>query len=297
MSDDVTSKDPGLSRATRRALLVAGGTAAIGAVAAAAASPAEAANGKPVLLGSVNSATAATVINSKTGSGAGIVVANTGVAHGAKFTSTLGNGFLGGTFNANAQGANVANYADHSGTGAGVVASGGFNTGILAVSAGIQRYAGNFVSSSASATLSKTGAVFANGGIGDGVLAITEGDPTNFSPVTAYHLNGGSGVYGWGYGGVQGDSSVDGGAGVLARGIGDAANTTQPIGLVVEADAPATVAIQATGEVHITGDLFVDGTIHTNHAVDTAWTPPAALKVRKRAARAADKARASLAKG
>jgi hypothetical protein len=295
MSDDVTSKDPGLSRGTRRALLLAGGTAAIGAVAAAAASPAEASNGKAVILGAANTASLGTVINATAPSGGAITVHNKGKAHGSWFTSTLGNGFIGGTYSANAQGANVANYATTSGTGAALVASGGANTGVYAVSAGVQRFAGKFVSGAATGTVGKTGAIFADGGIADGIFAGTSGDPNNFSAVTAYHINGGSGVYGWGFSGVQGDSPLDSGAGVFARAIGDAGNTVQPVALIAEADAPAMVAIQATGEVHITGDLFVDGTIHTNHAVDTAWTPPAAaLKVRKRAARAAVKARASL---
>ena len=79
-------------------------------------------------------------------------------------------------------------------------------------------------------------------------------------------------MYGWGFSGVQGDSPLDSGAGVFARAIGDAGNTVQPVGLLAEADAPATVAIQATGEVRVTGDLFVDGTIHTNNPIDLGWT-------------------------
>jgi hypothetical protein len=43
------------------------------------------------------------------------------------------------------------------------------------------------------------------------------------------------------------------------------------------ADVPggATSAIPGTA-VRITGDLFVPGTIDTNHTVDISWMPPAA---------------------
>jgi hypothetical protein len=214
------------------------------------------------------------------------------------FQSTLGNGFIGGTFSANAQGANCANYAATTGSGTGLTASGGHNTGVWATTAAPSRYAGKFESSSATAsvfdfgTRTGAGAVLGWGGIGDGVIGYTAGDPDNFSGVSGFS-SGGTGVFGVGYTGVQAYSDWDGGAGVFAQADGHATPATLPVGIIVEVVNGATDAIQATGAVRITGDLYVDGTIHTNHAVDTGWTPTAA-KVHRKARRAAAKARTAL---
>ena len=144
MTDEQTPPNPGLSRATRRALLLAGGTAAVGAVAAVAATPAEAANGSSLILGKTNSSSVMTTLNSTTPSGGAIHVANTGKGHASWFTSTQGNGFIGGTYSAAAQGANVANYAATTGAGTALTASGGKNTGVWARDDGNTRYAGKF---------------------------------------------------------------------------------------------------------------------------------------------------------
>ncbi len=299
MTDEQTT-DSGLSRATRRALLVAGGTAAIGAVAAAAASPAEAANGQAFLLGTNNSASKPTYIKGSVASGAAIQTYNVGKGHASAFQSTEGNGFIGGTYSASAQGANCANYATTSGTGTGLTASGGMNTGVFAVTAGPARYAGKFESRSATASpfdgANGGGAVLADGGIGDGVIGLTGGDPNSFSGVTGLS-DGGSGVFGVGFTGVQGYTDWDGGAaGIFAQADGHNSPTTLPVALILDVVNGATDAMQATGDVRITGDLFVDGTIHTNHAVDTGWVPPAAAKVRRNAQRSATKARAALSR-
>jgi hypothetical protein len=296
MTDEQTPTNPGLSRATRRALLVAGGTAAVGAVAAAAASPAEAANGSSLILGKTNSSSAMTTINSTTPSGGAIHVANTGKGHASWFTSTQGNGFIGGTYSANAQGANCANYASTTGSGTGLTASGGKNTGVWGTSAGDARYAGRFDYKGATpAEFDGTtggGGVFGNGLQGDGVVGYSEGTPSSFSGVTGIHLSG-TGVFGYGFSGLEGVSDLDGGAGLYALADGSNTPATLPAGIIVEVVNGATDAIQATGAVRITGDLYVNGTIHTNHPVDTAWTPTAA-KVARNAQRAATKARTSL---
>ena len=299
MSDEATQNEPKPSRATRRALLIAGGTAAVGAAAAVAAVPAEAANGGPVVLGGNNSASTGTVINATAAKGGAITAHNTGAAHGSWFTSTAGNGFIGGTYSRNAQGANVANYDTATGTGTALTASGGFQTGVWAVSKGNARYAGLFEASATAplGNLDGGGAVRADGGLGDGVIGTTNGDFNLFAGVTGYSLSGGSGVVGFGFNGVQGYSAEDGGVGMLAQADGQGAPTVLPVALQADAFGGATDAIHANGAVRVVGDLFVDGTIHTNHAVDTAWVPGAVAKVRRRAGRAATKARTSLSQG
>jgi hypothetical protein len=133
--------ETGLGRNTRRALLVAGGTAAVGAVAAVAAAPAEAANGSAVLLGRTNTSSAATTINSTQTSGAVIATTSQTAAAGAFFTSKLGNGFAGGSYSASGAGVSARNYSASTGNGAAVVAQGGANSGVIASSASPNRFA------------------------------------------------------------------------------------------------------------------------------------------------------------
>jgi hypothetical protein len=304
MSKDVVHNGPAVARNTRRALLLAGGTAAAGAVAAAAAAPAEAANGGAVLLGTANTATIATTINATATRGGVITTHNAGTAAGAFFTSTGGSGFAGGTYHPNFAGVSSANYATVGGSGAAVIAVGLRNSGVIGSTAG-QRFAGRFLNLAGTATPGSSGGVYADGGLGDGVVGLTSGDPAHFAGVVGGQFQGGVGVVGFGDGGaagVNGDGNSDGAWGVWATAEGDALVTpkftTQPVALVAEVFQGATDAIHATGAVRITGDLFVNGTIHTNNPVDTSWTPPPVApntrRLQRNAGRAATKARASL---
>jgi len=335
MTDIAGPEEIDKSKGSRRAVLVAGGVAAVGTVAAvaAAAAPAEAANGSAVILGANNSSSTQTLISSTAHTGAALTGKTTGAAAGALFTSTLGNGFAGGTYSANQYGVSAANYSSAAGGGAAIAASGGANTGLNANTHSALRsavYAANYgahgdsasavqaaggqnfglvastgtalsfgilafnTATSGTFTAGNVGAIAADGGSGDGLNVATEGDPQFFSAVSAFHTAGGAAVYGNGGIGVQGYSNDAAGSALWAQADGASVTGTLPVGLTIETIGGATDAIVATGAVTITGDLFVDGTIHTNHLVDTAWVPPAVRQVQRRAIRSAKRVRASL---
>ncbi len=290
--------ETGLGRNTRRALLVAGGTAAVGAVAAVAAAPAEAANGSAVLLGRTNASSAATTINSTQTSGAVIATTSQTAAAGAFFTSKLGNGFAGGSYSASGAGVSARNYSASTGNGAAVVAQGGANSGVIASSASPNRFAARLANTAPTAVPQATGGLLSDGGLGDGTVGLTSGDPSVYSGAVGVHYAGGAGVLGLGGVGVEGYTAENDGWAVHALADGSDSHPTMPTALVVQVINGSTDAIHATGIVRIKGDVFVEGQIHTSAgSVDTGWTPvPFGItKVKRNALRAAAKARSSLA--
>jgi hypothetical protein len=266
------SKD--LSRTTRRALLTAGGVAAAAGAAAVVATPAEAATGSALILGRPNAQSTTTTVTSTT---TGVAMQVNAVGAAASFQSSGSNGFAGGTTHKDHYGLSCSNKGTTAGAGAALAASGLRNTAIVANTDNAAKYVLDASNRGATAA-TPAGAVSAYGGIGDGVVAASIGDPNSFSGVTAFHLNGGVGVYGAGFVGVEGYSNDNGGFALWAQ-----------------ADAPAE-AINAVGNVRITGDLFVHGTIHTSAAsVDTGWVPTAAAarRVARRAVRTSSRLRAA----
>lgn len=258
---------------TRRAALTVGGVAAAGAVAAVIASPsaAEAASGSALILGRANSANAGTTVSVASTSPA-LTVTNSGAA--AFFKSTGSNGFAGGSASQNAYGLSAANYSGVQGGGGAVAADGGQNTGMIVHTSGNNRFAVNASYRGSSATHTTTGAGIFDGALADGVVGLTSGDATaGFAGVNGVSFSGGSGVFGQGGVGVLGYTDEDQGYGVWA--LADTVSTAS--GLHAEGDNGSTaitavatgggLAINATGDVFISGNLQVGGTITSPNAV------------------------------
>jgi hypothetical protein len=268
------SKD--LSRTTRRALLTAGGVAAAAGAAAVVATPAEAATGSALILGRPNAQSTTTTVTSTT---TGVAMQVNAVGAAASFQSSGSNGFAGGTTHKDHYGLSCSNKGTTAGAGAALAASGLRNTAIVANTDNAAKYVLDASNRGATAA-TPAGAVSAYGGIGDGVVAASAGDPTGFSGVTAFHLlKGGAAIYGAGSIGVYCVSQdKDGGFALWAQ------------------SSDGAEAINAVGNVRVTGDLFVDGTIHTSAAsVDTGWVPTAAAarRVARRAVRTSSRLRAA----
>jgi hypothetical protein len=279
VSDESTRRLP-----SRRTALTAGGVAAAGAVAAVVATPvaAQASNGSALILGRANSATAGTSV-SVTSTSPAMTVTNSGAA--ALFQSTASNGFAGGSHAVNGYGLSAVNYSTSQGGGAAVAAGGGVNTGILANTKGNNRFAVNAVYQGSTATFTTTGAGLFNGGVGHGVVGYSAGDPSQYAGVSGISTSGGMGVYGTGGVGVSGYAPGDQGIGVW----GSADNDAASVGVMAQGSNGATaivavadtgLAMNATGDVYISGNLAVGGTV-TPGAPPPPTTPQAQALVRK----------------
>ena len=132
-------------RADRRGALRLGATAAAaGGLAAIAATNAEAAAGQPVVQGVANTVGTAGTTISSSGTAITLTGKNTGAGAAAFFFANNNNGFAGGTGSGNSAGLSAANTekfavvasnkATTIGNGAAILASGGANPGLVAVS-------------------------------------------------------------------------------------------------------------------------------------------------------------------
>jgi hypothetical protein len=160
-------------RVHRRTALRAGavGVAAAAAAVVATSTSAQAAPGQPVVQGANNVAGSATTFLTTSGATATLQVRNNGVGAAAFFFSQSGNGFAGGTGSPSRYGLSAANTGG-AGTGAGMAASGGNNSGILANTANADRFAVR--ATNAATAEGSGGAVIAEGGQGVGAVALTE---------------------------------------------------------------------------------------------------------------------------
>lgn len=158
----------------RRAALRFG---AVGAAATAAAvattATAEAAAGQPVLQGRVNTPGATDTSIIAPTPGIAFTVKNTGTGAAGYFFAAKGNGFAGGTSAAGKLGLSTANTATVAGTGAAMGAVGVNNTGVLANTKNIDRFAVEAVNLSTVGTEGTGGGLYAEGGEAPGVIAIS----------------------------------------------------------------------------------------------------------------------------
>ena len=268
---------------SRRALLIAGGTAAVGVAAVVAAPVAEAANGSAMICGKGNSATSSTVLSINS-AGTGFSAQNTGPA--ASFISETGTGFVGSTLSANANGLVAVNKGTTTGSGAALVASGQKNTGAVAQTASGDY--GLVALHTATTGHLDSGAVYADGGVRDGVFSQTSGNASDFSGVSGFHWNGGAGVFGQGGIGVQGWSNTSTGAALY--GTADGAGVA---GLYITTSNGAD-ARDVTGKSVFSGDIVVTGTIYCNNPIAPIPAKAAGLaasKIQRRAGRTASKLR------
>jgi len=249
---------------------------------------AEAANGSAILAGRSNSATATTTLTTSSTTPA-ITVINTGSGAAANFQGRHNTGFAGGTAAPNAYGLSAAN-TGADGTGAALAASGINNTGALINTQGDLKYGLSVVHlGGPKSVANESGGALIDGGVRDGVVGVSAGDPQDTAGVTGV-AEFGSGVYGQGGLGVQGYSVDPLGAAVHA--VSDGALTAPGgVGLYVEGMHGAT-AIEAHGSSVFNGDITVTGTIFCN----TAITPfkaagVAAAKIQRRSGRTAIKLR------
>ncbi len=177
----------------RRTAIRAG---AVGAAATAAtvatATGAEAAAGQPVLQGlSNNAGTAGTTLTSS-GSAISLTVRNTGAGAAAFFFGQNNNGFAGGTGAGGKYGLSAANTGVAS-SGAALAASGSNNSGVLANTANVDRYAveATNLSTTSSGDGGAGGAIWADGGEGTGVVAVSPfGVPAVVSIGDTYLMEG-----------------------------------------------------------------------------------------------------------
>ena len=177
----------------RRTAIRAG---AVGAAATAAtvatATGAEAAAGQPVLQGlSNNAGTAGTTLIS-TGSAISLTVRNNGTGAAAFFFGQNNNGFAGGTGAGAKYGLSAANTGTAA-TGAAVAASGNNNSGILANTTNVDRYAveATNISTTSSGDGGAGGALWADGGEGAGVVALSPiGVPAVVSIGDTFYIEG-----------------------------------------------------------------------------------------------------------
>lgn len=185
--------DDRTGQGSRRALLAAGTTAALGAVGVALARPAEAAAGQALLLGRSNtSGSSATAVSSST----------TGTAFGV--TATAGHGLV-GIARANSKFGHIArNDATTTGTGGALLGDGKANAGVVGRTANRNAYGiAGFNTGTAGGN---SGAVLANGGSNVGLAAFTAA-PAGVNAAPAIFADGGLGAWAsW----LIGDQVVDG---------------------------------------------------------------------------------------
>lgn len=185
--------DDRTGQGSRRALLAAGTTAALGAVGVALARPAEAAAGQALLLGRSNtSGTSATAVSSST----------TGTAFGV--TATAGHGLVGVAKLSTKFGILGRNDATTVSSGGAILGDGRTNVGVVGRCTNRNNYAIAAVSSGTAG--GNSGGLLANGGANFGVAAFTSA-PAGANDRPALYAQGGASAWaGW----MDGDLVVDG---------------------------------------------------------------------------------------
>lgn len=160
-------------RAAIRVGAIGAATTAAATAAVAAASSAEAAAGQAVLQGRANYPGATTTSLLATGAGIALTVKNTGAGAAGYFFAANNNGFAGGTAAANKVGLSTANTATVAGSGAAMTGVGGYNSGIIANTKNMDRFAIEAVNLSSVGVNGEGGGLYAEGGEAPGVLAIS----------------------------------------------------------------------------------------------------------------------------
>ena len=147
--------------------------AATTAAAVAGASTAQAAAGQAVLQGRVNTPGATDTSIIAPTAGIAFTVKNTGAGAAGYFFASNGNGFAGGTSASGKLGLSTANTATTAGSGAAMGAVGVNNSGVLANTKNIDRFAVEAINLSTVGTDGAGGGLFAEGGEVPGVVAIS----------------------------------------------------------------------------------------------------------------------------
>lgn len=230
---------------SRRTLLAAGTTAALGAVGVALARPAEAAAGDALLLGRSNSAG---------GSATSVASGTTGTAFGV--TASAGHGLIGIAKLNSKFGILGRNDGATPGPGAAILAEGKTNVGLVSRTGNRDNYglvALNTSTLAPAPNASFSGALLSDGGRGGaGLVAFSSSPVTNAVPAL-YAEGTVSGWASW----INGDEQVDGGLFALFNLVG----TQTPAGVryreAVSGDAPSHTAsgrltLDATGNAAVT---------------------------------------------